>query len=84
MERVARDESEMEALGVEIAAGLAAGAVLALVGGLGAGKTRFVKGLARGLGFPGEVTSPTSAVRPRSAPQPAASNRQEPMAKASG
>ena len=62
MERVVRDESEMEALGVEIAAGLAAGAVLALVGGLGAGKTRFVKGLARGLGFPGEVTSPTFAL----------------------
>lgn len=59
MERVARDEAEMEALGAELAVGLAPGSVLALVGGLGAGKTRFVKGLARGLGFPGEVTSPT-------------------------
>jgi tRNA threonylcarbamoyladenosine biosynthesis protein TsaE len=59
MEWVARDEAEMEALGVELAAGLVAGSVLALVGGLGAGKTRFVKGLARGLGFPEEVTSPT-------------------------
>ena len=59
MERVVRDESEMEALGAELAAGLAAGSVLALVGGLGAGKTRMVKGLARGLGFAGEVTSPT-------------------------
>ena len=49
----------MEALGAELAAGLAAGSVLALVGGLGAGKTRMVKGLARGLGFAGEVTSPT-------------------------
>ncbi len=59
MEWIARDESEMEALGAEIAAGLAPGSVLALVGGLGAGKTRLVKGLARALGFPGEVTSPT-------------------------
>ncbi|WP_367870675.1 tRNA (adenosine(37)-N6)-threonylcarbamoyltransferase complex ATPase subunit type 1 TsaE [Luteolibacter sp. Populi] len=59
MERVVRDEAEMEALGAELAAGLAAGSVLALVGGLGAGKTRMVKGLARGLGFAGEVTSPT-------------------------
>lgn len=59
MERVARNEAEMEALGAELAAGLEAGAVLALVGGLGAGKTRFVKGLAKGLGFSGEVTSPT-------------------------
>lgn len=49
----------MEALGAELAAELAAGSVLALVGGLGAGKTRLAKGLARGLGFGGEVTSPT-------------------------
>ncbi len=33
--------------------------MLALVGELGAGKTQFVKGLAVGLGYPGEVTSPT-------------------------
>ena len=59
MERVVRDEAEMEALGVELAAGMASGGVLALVGGLGAGKTRLVKGLARGIGHPGEVTSPT-------------------------
>lgn len=59
MEWIVRDETEMEALGVEIAAGLAAGSVLALVGGLGAGKTRLVKGLAKGSGFGGEVTSPT-------------------------
>ncbi|MCW1913397.1 tRNA (adenosine(37)-N6)-threonylcarbamoyltransferase complex ATPase subunit type 1 TsaE [Luteolibacter sp. GHJ8] len=59
MDRIVRDEAEMEALGTELAAGLAAGSVLALVGGLGAGKTRLVKGLARAMGFPGEVTSPT-------------------------
>lgn len=62
MERVVRDEAEMEALGAEIAAELQPGSVLALVGGLGAGKTRFVKGLARGAGYPGEVTSPTFAL----------------------
>jgi tRNA threonylcarbamoyladenosine biosynthesis protein TsaE len=59
MERIVRDEAEMEALGAEIAAGLGAGTVLALVGGLGAGKTRLVKGLAKAVGFPGDVTSPT-------------------------
>lgn len=57
-----RDEAEMEALGEEIAAALEPGSVLALVGGLGAGKTRFVKGLARGAGYAGEVTSPTFAL----------------------
>ncbi|MEO8353909.1 MAG: tRNA (adenosine(37)-N6)-threonylcarbamoyltransferase complex ATPase subunit type 1 TsaE [Chthoniobacteraceae bacterium] len=36
-----------------------AGDVVALVGDLGAGKTQFAKGLAAGLGFAGEVTSPT-------------------------
>lgn len=49
----------MEALGRELAPTLEPGCVLALVGGLGAGKTRFAKGLAAGLDFAGEVTSPT-------------------------
>lgn len=46
-------------LGRQLAAQLPAGAVLALRGGLGAGKTTFVQGLAEGLGYAGEVTSPT-------------------------
>jgi tRNA threonylcarbamoyladenosine biosynthesis protein TsaE len=41
------------------APGLVGGEILALHGVLGAGKTQLVKGLARGLGFMGEVTSPT-------------------------
>ena len=35
------------------------GAILALYGGLGAGKTTFIQGLAGGLGYKGKVTSPT-------------------------
>ena len=38
------------------------GEIVALKGGLGMGKTCFVKGLAKGLGFEGEVTSPTFAI----------------------
>lgn len=49
----------MVALGCEVAQSLVDGSVLALVGGLGAGKTHFTKGLAAGLGCTGEVTSPT-------------------------
>lgn len=49
----------MEDLGREVASQLGSGAVLGLVGGLGAGKTHFSKGLASGLGFSGAVTSPT-------------------------
>ena len=53
------DVEATTALGRE--AGLAAGAgdTIALVGDLGAGKTHFTKGLAEGLGFNGDVTSPT-------------------------
>ena len=49
----------MIALGREMAQDLQAGSVLALQGGLGAGKTHFTKGLAAGLGYSQEVTSPT-------------------------
>jgi tRNA threonylcarbamoyladenosine biosynthesis protein TsaE len=49
----------MEDLGRAVASKLESGAVLGLVGGLGAGKTHFSKGLAAGLGFAGPVTSPT-------------------------
>jgi tRNA threonylcarbamoyladenosine biosynthesis protein TsaE len=48
-----------ETLGRLLAPLLAAGDVLLLVGGLGAGKTTFVRGLAAGLGCDGHVTSPT-------------------------
>ena len=50
---------ETAALAERIGAICPAGAVFALAGDLGAGKTLFVQGLARGLGFLGEVTSPT-------------------------
>jgi tRNA threonylcarbamoyladenosine biosynthesis protein TsaE len=42
-----------------LAQSLEPGRVLILDGVMGAGKTTFTKGLARGLGFAGEVTSPT-------------------------
>ncbi|MFT7676095.1 MAG: tRNA threonylcarbamoyladenosine biosynthesis protein TsaE [Planctomycetota bacterium] len=48
-----------EALGESLGKALWPGAVLALVGDLGAGKTCFVRGLARGLGIPPGVASPT-------------------------
>ena len=62
MEYLTCGDAETEALAAELARSLKPGAVLALRGGLGMGKTAFVRGLARGLGFPGRVTSPTFTI----------------------
>ena len=57
---ISHSPAETHAAGVAMAAGMRRGNVLALVGGLGAGKTHFVKGLVEGLGGDAEgVTSPT-------------------------
>lgn len=53
---------ETEALGEHIAASLQGGDILAFRGGLGAGKTAFVRGLARGLGIHDAITSPTYTI----------------------
>jgi len=50
---------ETSAVGEAFAAALEPGDLLLLVGPLGAGKTRFVAGLARGLGAHGRVRSPS-------------------------
>lgn len=51
--------SETFAFARQLAGALQPGDVVALTGDLGAGKTHFVKGLADGLGYLGDVTSPT-------------------------
>ncbi len=48
-----------QAFGERWASDLKGGEIFALSGVLGAGKTQLVKGLARGLGYRGDVTSPT-------------------------
>ncbi len=56
--------ADLQAIGERLGRALRAGDVLALVGPLGAGKTTFVQGLARGLEVPPErhVASPTFAL----------------------
>jgi tRNA threonylcarbamoyladenosine biosynthesis protein TsaE len=49
----------MESLGRAAAAAARAGTVIALVGGLGAGKTHWTKGFVAGIGSTASVTSPT-------------------------
>lgn len=55
-------EAETEAIGQRLAGELHGGAVLAITGGLGVGKTAFVRGLARGLGSTAWVSSPTFTI----------------------
>ncbi len=55
---IASDE-DMQQLGRQIAAVLDKGDVLYLIGELGAGKTTLARGIARGLGYTGRVSSPT-------------------------
>ena len=54
--------ADTEALGERLADGLSAGDLVVLTGPLGAGKTVLVRGLARGLGVTGAVTSPTFVI----------------------
>jgi len=59
MEIEVTSENETMSFAQQLAAEIKPGTVLGLVGDLGAGKTHFVKGLARGLGSSTPVASPT-------------------------
>ncbi len=61
-EFITTSESETEALGEKLAAALPGGSVVALYGDLGAGKTAFVRGMARGMGLTARVSSPTFTI----------------------
>jgi tRNA threonylcarbamoyladenosine biosynthesis protein TsaE len=58
-EVASRSPEDTQAAGERLAGTLGPGDVVALTGELGAGKTCFVQGLARGLGIQGGATSPT-------------------------
>ena len=62
MEYRSGSEAQTEAIGAQLAQTLTPGAVIAFTGDLGAGKTAFTRGLARGLGIPDRVTSPTFTI----------------------
>jgi tRNA threonylcarbamoyladenosine biosynthesis protein TsaE len=55
-------QAELEAEGWTLGRSLPPGALLTFVGDLGAGKTTFIKAIARGLGVAGEASSPTYAL----------------------
>lgn len=59
---ITKSEKETEDIGRLFAAKLKPGSIVALYGDLGAGKTAFVRGLARGLGIEKRVVSPTFTI----------------------
>lgn len=62
-EFISKNESETENIGAQFAASLPEGSiVVAMYGDLGAGKTAFVRGMARGLGISARVSSPTFTI----------------------
>lgn len=61
--RVSRSEAETEKIGEELGRTLASQDVVYVSGNLGAGKTAFARGIARGLGaHAGQVASPTFSI----------------------
>ena len=62
MRYVTHSPEETEAIGEQLAGSLQPGDVIAFYGDLGAGKTAFTRGLARGLGILVPVTSPTYTI----------------------
>jgi len=61
-EFISHSEKETEELGARLAAALPGGSVVAMYGDLGAGKTAFVRGMARGMGLNCRVSSPTFTI----------------------
>ena len=62
MQYITNSPAQTEAVGAALAACLKPGTVIAYRGDLGAGKTAFTRGLARGLGVTDRVTSPTYTI----------------------
>ena len=61
-EFITNSPAETVALAQRLAKGLVGGEIIAFRGGMGMGKTCFTRGLALGLGFSGQVSSPTFAL----------------------
>lgn len=62
MKYLSHSPEETERIGETLGKTLRPGSVVAYRGGLGMGKTAFTRGLARGLGCAGRVTSPTFTI----------------------
>lgn len=61
-EYISKNEHETESIGENFAKTLSGGTVVAMYGDLGAGKTAFVRGMAKGMGLDCRVSSPTFTI----------------------
>ena len=61
-EYISHSEHDTEDIGASFARTLKGGTVVAMYGDLGAGKTAFVRGMARGMGLDCRVSSPTFTI----------------------
>lgn len=61
-EVITNSPAETELFAEKLAEKLSGGEIIAFKGGMGMGKTCFTRGLAKGLGFDGQVSSPTFAI----------------------
>ena len=62
MQYISHSTADTEAFGCQLAQWLRPNTVVACRGGLGMGKTALTRGIARGLGYTGRVTSPTFTI----------------------
>lgn len=62
MRYISNSVEETEQIGADLACKLPAGSIVAFTGDLGAGKTAFVRGMARGLNITERITSPTFTI----------------------
>ena len=62
MQYISHSTADTEAFGCQLAQWLRPTTVVAWRGGLGMGKTALTRGIARGLGYTGRVTSPTFTI----------------------
>ena len=62
MEFLSKNEADTENVGAIFAQSIPNGTVVAMYGDLGAGKTAFVRGMARGMGIDARVNSPTFTI----------------------
>ena len=59
MEKISNSPEQTELIGVDFSNYISKGDIIAIDGNLGTGKTTFIKGILKGLGYKGNVSSPT-------------------------